>query len=305
MYTGPWQVPWKRAKKDPSAPKRPMSAFLYFSQDKRRKIKDANPGMRNTEVSRILGEMWKNASDAERNPHIDREATERAKYKVAIAKWRKEDIVRKEAEKKAQAEQAKYTPPPNPPSNYPSYANNNTPPEAQYYPPATQQPPPQYPDSNQYYSYGHPPRGPYSNYMNPPSYPSSSQHPQSHHPPGPPASYYGYSPSAPPHMAPNSYPKTESPDSPPNSNSYPPPSYPPSQDNYGGYYDNSQGYAQPPPHYPPQPQQPQAYEQDGARYDPHEGHLPLPRYNEAPIRYDEGPPPPHSYHHEHDHYAAH
>jgi HMG (high mobility group) box len=24
QYTGPWQVPWKRRKKDPSAPKRPM-----------------------------------------------------------------------------------------------------------------------------------------------------------------------------------------------------------------------------------------------------------------------------------------
>lgn len=24
QYTGPWQVPWKRQKKDPSAPKRPM-----------------------------------------------------------------------------------------------------------------------------------------------------------------------------------------------------------------------------------------------------------------------------------------
>lgn len=26
-YTGPWQVPWKRAKKDPSAPKRPVSSL--------------------------------------------------------------------------------------------------------------------------------------------------------------------------------------------------------------------------------------------------------------------------------------
>jgi HMG (high mobility group) box len=39
MYSGPWQVPWKRVKKDPSAPKRPMSAFLYYSQGKRADIK--------------------------------------------------------------------------------------------------------------------------------------------------------------------------------------------------------------------------------------------------------------------------
>jgi len=106
-YTGPWQVPWKRAKKDPSAPKRPMSAFLFFSQDKRRMIKGENPGMRNTEISRVLGEMWKEASDDQKSPHVEREAKERAKYKLDIAKWRKEDIVRKEEAKKEQIEQAK------------------------------------------------------------------------------------------------------------------------------------------------------------------------------------------------------
>jgi len=104
-YTGPWQVPWKRAKKDPSAPKRPMSAFLYFSQEKRRIIKDKNPGMRNTEVSRVLGEMWRNAPEEERNPHIEREARERKKYKVAIAQWREEHDAKIEAQKKAAEEQ--------------------------------------------------------------------------------------------------------------------------------------------------------------------------------------------------------
>ena len=29
-YTGPWQVPWKRAKKDPSAPKVKDSASRYL-----------------------------------------------------------------------------------------------------------------------------------------------------------------------------------------------------------------------------------------------------------------------------------
>jgi len=106
-YTGPWQVPWKRAKKDPSAPKRPMSAFLFFSQDKRRMIKGENPGMRNTEISRVLGEMWKEASDEMKSPHVEREARERAKYKLDIARWRKEDCVRKEDAKKEQIEQAK------------------------------------------------------------------------------------------------------------------------------------------------------------------------------------------------------
>lgn len=105
QYTGPWQVPWKRAKKDPSAPKRPMSAFLYFSQGRRSQIKADNPDMRNTQVSRILGEMWRNLSDEERKPHVEKERKEREKYKIAIAEWKKEHEAKQEAQRKLDAEQ--------------------------------------------------------------------------------------------------------------------------------------------------------------------------------------------------------
>ncbi len=104
-YTGPWQVPYKRAKKDPTAPKRPMSAFLYYSQVKRSSIKEKYKGMKNTEISRVLGQMWKNASQEERAPFISREKEERDKYKVKMAKWRQEDADRKEAQREVEAEQ--------------------------------------------------------------------------------------------------------------------------------------------------------------------------------------------------------
>lgn len=45
-YTGPWHVPYRRAKKDPSAPKRPMSAFLFFSLGKRAILKKQHPDLR-------------------------------------------------------------------------------------------------------------------------------------------------------------------------------------------------------------------------------------------------------------------
>lgn len=64
--------------------------------------------MKNTEVSRLLGEMWRNAPEEERRPHIEKEKEEREKYKVAIADWRKEAEAREQKERKAQAEQAAY-----------------------------------------------------------------------------------------------------------------------------------------------------------------------------------------------------
>jgi structure-specific recognition protein 1 len=104
-YTGPWKVPWKRAKKDPSAPKRAPSAFLYFAQGRRTRIKKENPEMKNTEISRILGDMWKNLTHEERRPYHDMEKADREKYKVAVAEWKEECEAKEKADRKAHAEQ--------------------------------------------------------------------------------------------------------------------------------------------------------------------------------------------------------
>jgi len=98
-YTGPWQVPSKRAKKDPSAPKRSMSAFLFFSQGRRSQIKAKNPELKNTEVSKMLGDLWRNCPDDDRRPYVEKEKIEREKYKIAMAKWKVEFKKLEEEEK--------------------------------------------------------------------------------------------------------------------------------------------------------------------------------------------------------------
>jgi hypothetical protein len=87
-YKGPWSIPKRRAKKHPLAPKRPMSAFLKYSQTRRSMVKQDNPNMSNTDVSRLLGEMWRNASPKERAPYVEQEEVERGVYKEDIKKWR-------------------------------------------------------------------------------------------------------------------------------------------------------------------------------------------------------------------------
>lgn len=102
-YTGPWQVPYKRAKKNPLAPKRPMSSFLFFSKARRNSIKDEHPNMKNTEISSILGEQWRNATEEERRPHVEKELRERSKYKAAVEEFKREEVARKEEERKTAA----------------------------------------------------------------------------------------------------------------------------------------------------------------------------------------------------------
>jgi len=101
-YTGPWQVPTKRIRKDPSAPKRSMSAFLYYALKERPKIKEKNPAMANTDVSRLLGEVWRAASEVEKRPYVEKEKKERGKYKIIMEEWKKEKEIKEEEARKKQ-----------------------------------------------------------------------------------------------------------------------------------------------------------------------------------------------------------
>jgi HMG (high mobility group) box len=65
-----------------------MSAFLSYSNSKRKQVKAQNPEIGNAEVSRILAKMWREAPEEERKLHIEQEFGLRQEYKSAIAVWR-------------------------------------------------------------------------------------------------------------------------------------------------------------------------------------------------------------------------
>jgi HMG (high mobility group) box len=100
-----------------------MSAFLKYSQTRRAKFKEENPDMGNTDVSRLLGETWRNASAAERAPYVDEELRERAVYKEQIKKFRekqaKDDAASRTSHHAVPQQFGDYnapTPPPPPPT---------------------------------------------------------------------------------------------------------------------------------------------------------------------------------------------
>lgn len=104
MYTGPWKVeaPLKWSK-DPSAPKKPSSAYLSFANSKRALVKKMKPNVSNAEISKTLSDMWKSAPPDVKQPYIQKEARLREQYKIDIANWRakmesEKDVQRKERE---------------------------------------------------------------------------------------------------------------------------------------------------------------------------------------------------------------
>lgn len=55
-------------------------AFLYFSRERRPQIKEANPDMKNTEVSAELGRLWNSLSEEEKQPYVERSNKDRERY---------------------------------------------------------------------------------------------------------------------------------------------------------------------------------------------------------------------------------
>ena len=49
---------FSQKKKDPNAPKKPLSAYMFFCADHRDQIKKDNPEMKVTEVTSELGKVW-------------------------------------------------------------------------------------------------------------------------------------------------------------------------------------------------------------------------------------------------------
>jgi hypothetical protein len=69
-----------RAKKDPNAPKRGLSAYMFFANEQRDNVREENPGVSFGQVGKILGERWKALSDKQRAPYEAKAAADKKRY---------------------------------------------------------------------------------------------------------------------------------------------------------------------------------------------------------------------------------
>ncbi|KAL2154118.1 hypothetical protein VTH82DRAFT_2794 [Thermothelomyces myriococcoides] len=70
----------KRSKKDPNAPKRGLSAYMFFANEQRENVREENPGVSFGQVGKILGERWKALSDKQRAPYEAKAAADKKRY---------------------------------------------------------------------------------------------------------------------------------------------------------------------------------------------------------------------------------
>ncbi|XP_019161740.1 PREDICTED: FACT complex subunit SSRP1-like [Ipomoea nil] len=78
----------QKKKKDPNAPKRAISAFMFFSNNERENVKKTNPGIAFTEVGKVLGDKWNKMSAEEKQPYEAMARADKKRYSDEISDYK-------------------------------------------------------------------------------------------------------------------------------------------------------------------------------------------------------------------------
>ncbi|KMU85076.1 non-histone chromosomal protein 6 [Coccidioides immitis H538.4] len=71
----------------PNAPKRGLSAYMFFAKEQRENVREENPGISFGQVGKLLGERWKALSDKQRAPYEEKAAADEKRYEDEKANY--------------------------------------------------------------------------------------------------------------------------------------------------------------------------------------------------------------------------
>lgn len=74
-----------KANRDENKPKKPSTSWIYFLQEKRKGLMDS--GKKVTEVSKILGCLWKDMNDDAKKPYTDLAGKDKKRYDEAMKNY--------------------------------------------------------------------------------------------------------------------------------------------------------------------------------------------------------------------------
>eukprot|EP00980_Cylindrotheca_fusiformis_P004799 scaffold1028_cov135-Cylindrotheca_fusiformis.AAC.9 len=85
--SGGKKAPAKK-KKDPNAPKRGMSSFMFFSNELRPKLKEEQPDLSFTEIGKEIGARFRALTDEEKKPYEKQAAKDKERYQDELASYK-------------------------------------------------------------------------------------------------------------------------------------------------------------------------------------------------------------------------
>ncbi len=78
----------KKKAKDPNKPKRAMVAFMYFSIEQRPEVQKRQPELKIAEVSKVLGERWRNMGPSQKAKYEAKAAADKKRYEKEMKAYK-------------------------------------------------------------------------------------------------------------------------------------------------------------------------------------------------------------------------
>merc|ERR1719352_1138343 len=78
----------KKKAKDPNKPKRAMVAFMYFSIDQRPEVQKRQPELKIADVSKVLGQRWRNMTDSQKSKYDAKAAADKKRYEKEMKAYK-------------------------------------------------------------------------------------------------------------------------------------------------------------------------------------------------------------------------
>jgi hypothetical protein len=69
-----------RKVKDPNAPKRARNGYMFYNTDHRARVTKDNPTITGKEIVKLLAKEWKQLSDKEKQPYLDKAQKDSKRY---------------------------------------------------------------------------------------------------------------------------------------------------------------------------------------------------------------------------------
>lgn len=95
-----------KTKKDKNAPKRAISAFFFYNQERRESLKKEQPNLSNKEIISTMSREWNDLTEEKRKPYIQKAENDKKRYLKEKEEYDKKKKTEKPA-KKASAKKEK------------------------------------------------------------------------------------------------------------------------------------------------------------------------------------------------------
>jgi len=73
--------------KDPNAPKRPMSSYMFYVNEQRPEVIEEFPNLKFTDIVCLIGKRWNQLSSSDKEAYVDMASEAKAGYKKALTKY--------------------------------------------------------------------------------------------------------------------------------------------------------------------------------------------------------------------------